>query len=291
MLLITFLLYSIIGLSTATPATPSLRLVTAAEDRNSLVNSTSEKALKSDLKLPRVYCNGNVYRRNLRESSCVNALQEIPQDPTRVALGARGGPTDFDVGLPFRWISDDGLCVFDIYIPRDDIIDQASTYEFHQAAFNLVHSCISGSGTPTGGIVTGIGRYGRLGLIMTSYEPAVRCQRAVGLEPSNCLDIELNMPVTKTVQVFGQAGEAGVEIELPYTLSNDDNTCTVTIENRGSADLLSWYDIWENVVAVEGICARFERDGTAFALGSRRNIFVDLKGGTASQAATSFGRV
>ena len=105
MLSITFLLYSIIGLSVATPATPSLRLVTAAEDRNSYVNSTLEVAPKSNLNAVRIQCNGNVYRRNLRESSCIDALQEISQDMTRAAIGTRGGPVHFAVELPFRWIS------------------------------------------------------------------------------------------------------------------------------------------------------------------------------------------
>ncbi|KAL8831103.1 MAG: hypothetical protein Q9191_001052 [Dirinaria sp. TL-2023a] len=287
MLSIIFLLYSIIRLSAASPAVSPLRLVTAAEDRNSSVNSTSAVALNSNPNAIQIHCNGDVYRRNLRESSCVDALQEIPQSLARAVVGARGGPIQFAVDLPFRWISDDGLCVFDIYIPHHDTVDEASMSEFHDAAFNLVHNCISGSGTPVGGVATGIGRYRRLGLIMTSYQPTVRCDAAVGPAPTDCLDILMDMPATTTAQVFGRAGEAGVQVQLPYQLRNDDGTCLVTVETTGSASFLGWYDVWENLVAVEGMCARDERYGTAYALGSRRNVFVHMRGGTASQTATS----
>lgn len=91
--------------SIASPAVSPLRLVTAAEDRNSYVNSTSEAALNSDPNAIQIHCNGDVYRRNLRESSCIGALQEIPQTLARAVIGPRGGPVQFAVDLPFRWIS------------------------------------------------------------------------------------------------------------------------------------------------------------------------------------------
>ena len=55
---------------------------------------------------------------------------------------------------------------------------------------------------------------------MTSYHPTVRCDTAVGPEPRDCIDILLEMPTTKIIQMFGRAGGAGVEIELPLNLSN-----------------------------------------------------------------------
>ena len=47
----------------------------------------------------------------------------------------------------------------------------------------------------------------------------------------------------------------------------DDGTCIVTVESMGRPDRASWYYIWEETVALEGMCARDERYGEAFALG------------------------
>ena len=55
---------------------------------------------------------------------------------------------------------------------------------------------------------------------MTSYEPAVRCSTAVGPEPRDCIDVLLEMPATKDNQEFGLAGQPGVQVALPYQISN-----------------------------------------------------------------------
>lgn len=52
----------------------------------------------------RVRCNGDIYRRHLVESSCVDALSMIPTDTQLASFGTRGRG-DFHINLPFRWIS------------------------------------------------------------------------------------------------------------------------------------------------------------------------------------------
>ena len=55
--------------------------------------------------------------------------------------------------------TDDGRCVFDIYTRGDTVVDLASMNDFHEAADNLVHECVTGRGDWTkGGIATGIGK-------------------------------------------------------------------------------------------------------------------------------------
>ena len=65
-----------------------------------------------------------------------------------------------------------------------------------------------------------IGRHGRLGLIMTSYEPSVRCFEAPGEGPisEECYQILGIMPARKNRQIFGSAGAPGVTVGLPYDI-------------------------------------------------------------------------
>ena len=55
-------------------------------------------------------------------------------------------------------------------------------------------------------------------------------------------------------------------------LSAEDRTCKVTLDMRQTRppvheDVAVWYDIWEAVVAIDGMCARFGKGGTFYNLG------------------------
>lgn len=54
-------------------------------------------------------------------------------------------------------------------------------------------------------------------------------------------------------------------------LSIDDRTCVAIVDIRGAPAVESWYRIWEEMVAIEGMCARNGLDGTAYALGKLSN--------------------
>ena len=54
-------------------------------------------------------------------------------------------------------------------------------------------------------------------------------------------------------------------------LDIDDWTCVATVDIRGAPAVESWYRIWEEMVAVEGMCTRNGLDGTAYALGKLNN--------------------
>lgn len=47
----------------------------------------------------------------------------------------------------------------------------------------------------------------------------------------------------------------------------DDGTCVATIDITGPEAAESWYHIWEEFVAVEGMCTWKGMEGMAFALG------------------------
>ncbi|KAL8657205.1 MAG: hypothetical protein Q9226_002145 [Calogaya cf. arnoldii] len=122
------------------------------------------------------------------------------------------------------------------------------------------------------------GHHGRLSLVMTSFQPQVRCTHPTSSAANDCYGILATMPTSKDLQAWGKRGTRYVVNELPYHLFNYDRTCTATIrQNRGPSSITSWYRIWEDLVAVEGMCSRHGLDGQAFALGLGRNIVVDMK--------------
>ena len=50
-------------------------------------------------------------------TSCTNAWEKIPQDSETYTYGLRAdiaAGANLDVGLPVRYLSDDGLCAIDI---------------------------------------------------------------------------------------------------------------------------------------------------------------------------------
>lgn len=42
----------------------------------------------------------------------------------------------------------------------------------------------------------------------------------------------------------------------------------MTLYSTGAPALASWYQIWEEVVAVEGMCADEDREGMAYSIGA-----------------------
>ena len=160
--------------------------------------------------------------------------------------------------------TDDGRCIFDIYA-RENESDQASMNDFRRAANSLIHECVSGGTRTEGGIAIGIGasrshffplclphdinhllfafvpslarcssltmvietlgQRRRLGLIMTSYQPSVRCSNIPRPDehdyaPEDCDEILLEMPATKNFEHFGTNIDPHQGIRLPFELMN-----------------------------------------------------------------------
>ncbi|KAG6986474.1 hypothetical protein G7Y79_00082g100900 [Physcia stellaris] len=269
-----------------------------------VTNKTSLAAADASnftLNASRVVCNAAIYRHDLRGESCLDALAGIGDDQQYVSFGPRHTGHDFYIPLPYRWISSDGLCVFDIFIPNNHVADWARMNDFNEAAAHLTDECLSEGGEPSeGGIATGIGLHSHLSLIMTSYKPTVRCSNPVAHEPRDCDEILLTMLTSRGTQTFGPAGVPGVQVHLPFEMANGTlspypspnyeavplSTFVALSFTRAPA-LASWYQIWEEVVAVEGMCADEDREGMAYSIGSRRNMFLELKGGSTRNTAVS----
>ena len=50
-------------------------------------------------------CDGDLYKRDLRKGSCINARRGMVEDMEWFSIGPQGGPMLTDVNLPYRWIS------------------------------------------------------------------------------------------------------------------------------------------------------------------------------------------
>ena len=94
------LLFSLV-LNSIIPHNPLLSLERALSNQTRKASNASASLLND----ARYHCNGDLYRRNLQEGSCVNALTTIPRSSEVVTFGPRRAPVPFHVELPFRWIS------------------------------------------------------------------------------------------------------------------------------------------------------------------------------------------
>ena len=94
------LLFSL-ALTSVIPHNPFLGLGRALPNQTRTASNSSTSLLND----PHYHCNGDLYRRNLQEGSCVNALTTISRSSEVVTFGPRIGPVPFHVELPFRWIS------------------------------------------------------------------------------------------------------------------------------------------------------------------------------------------
>ena len=121
-------------------------------------------------------------------------------------------------------------------------------------------------------------------LVMASYVPNVDCKNYPGPPTENCQTIVNSMPASKYQKSWGTAhAPLNADITLPRTLRESKSNlgknqsyhqfaecfqiagrkCMAIIETLGPTDVSSWYEIWQAVVALEGICVRNGLVGTA----------------------------
>lgn len=109
-----------------------------------LVNSTF---LKVSMGMP--FCRTS-YGSEVELASCTNAWQKIPRDSESRLYGLRAdiaAGAHVDVGLPLRYLSDDGLCAIDIrakneYDPVLKEADLADNINVSQAAKEVLDRCV-----------------------------------------------------------------------------------------------------------------------------------------------------
>ncbi|KAI4136622.1 MAG: hypothetical protein LQ341_005523, partial [Variospora aurantia] len=169
-----------------------------------------------------------------------------------------------DVTLPIRFISYDGLCTIDIVTKDGVTSDTTSYYDLLRASISLEHACVAKN--QVGGIAMNIGEQAGLGLVMTSFQPRVQCRRGQAPPLSNCWHLADTMKTTQEKNTWGNPGDPNAFIRLPKPLYEGNRKCAAVIRTVGPTDVSSFYEIWENIVAVNGMCVRFGHLGSALAV-------------------------
>lgn len=227
-------------------------------------------------------CNGQTYGFNVPLRSCMDAYRQIPDDATDLTFAPRH-TVSCDIALPFRWISSDGRCIIDVLIKDSSPSANVSYSELRTAANLLSFHCVNRRSQ--GGIVTGLGDGLHVDLIMASYVPDVYCEDSPGPPTENCKTIGNSMPATSYEKLWGTAHDFHADITLPRTLLEPGRRCMAMIETLGPTDVSSWYDIWQAVIALDGMCVRNGQVGTARRRGLGGNLFVNISNENSQSSA------
>ena len=104
--------------NTSLTTNPGIVLLTTNEGNHSAQANLTLSSLKSTNSKPIISCDGQRYRRNLKKSSCMDAVHQIPQGSKTLLFGLRIGQR-MDVILPSRFISGKScshqLCISSFY--------------------------------------------------------------------------------------------------------------------------------------------------------------------------------
>ena len=168
-----------------------------------------------DLKAGSIKCNERYLGKDLELASCINAWTKIPRDNiaysyglrTDIAAGAR-----FDIGLPVRYLSDNGVCAIDIrprYGAEADLNkgDSAENIEISAAARAVIERCVATR--PQGGYNNGFSKKGLLTIAVLKYKPSMVCNQATEQKPypQFCERILQTMSARSHVSVFALSSD------------------------------------------------------------------------------------
>lgn len=116
-------------------------------------------------------CKGARYDYDLKSQSCIDACRSIPaKDQTRFTFGART-MSQFEVQLPYRVLSTDGLCAVDIRERPGAKWDSATWAEISVKAREIVDSCVLLHSQKLGVTVGGVGAKGGLSATVRCTSP------------------------------------------------------------------------------------------------------------------------
>ncbi|KAI4100669.1 MAG: hypothetical protein L6R37_005332 [Teloschistes peruensis] len=240
------------------------------QSNNATTTTHNASAISSGNGISR--CDGSKYRSNLQKSSCQNAILQIPQTQSSVRFRWRsGGGSPSDLPLPQRFISKDGLCIAEVVLKDKARSGRAKWSEIAKAAVDMYFGCVVPKGE--GSMAMDIGEDKTLGLIMTSYTPRVTCLSVRDAPPIvNCMTILDKMFTSPIPRVFGIPGKAKPDVPLPKLMQEAQKQCQFivrTTDAQAHEDWSSWYEIWEAVQALIGMCVQYGKTG--FALRGRKN--------------------
>lgn len=158
-------------------------------------------------------CKGTRYDYGLKSQSGIDAWRSIPaKNQTRFTFGART-MGQFEVQLPYRVLSTDGLCAVDIRERPGAKWDSATWAEISVKAREIVDSCVLLLSQKLGVTVGGVGAKGGLSATVRSYKPDVTCRSYPSYVDRGICSILLNkLPVARIPFVFTRTGRTGAKM-------------------------------------------------------------------------------
>lgn len=256
---------------------PTLQFLNLSKIANyaDLVNATSGE----------VNCVGQRYGYNLNKTSCDEVWKRIPTDSRILSFGARTVGT-FERPLPYRYLSDDGLCAIDVDIMNSFGSDTATNHDISTAAKSILDKCVFRDVTKTvyesiGGVYPGVGRHSGLKVKVSSYSPTVKCEP--GLAPPDiaaCLNLMGTMQTGKSRVSFVRKRDPTRirNLIVPKRVASATGLCTAVIDlEEGEADISSWHEMWMAAEAVNEICIQNDKAGTAHKIGQDETLMLSLR--------------
>ncbi|KAL6717430.1 hypothetical protein ACLMJK_005345 [Lecanora helva] len=218
------------------------------------------------------------YSSELRFDDCMDALNTFVYPPRRnLSIGNRiaSGQSYWDLDLPVRWVSGNGLCSFEVFKHGRQTRSLATGNDLVSAGQALIAQCVQAR-NGQGGTATMIGVNGQISLVMGRTTPRnVECLDDVHPYYDHCNELIASIPASVTpVHVFGPLSRAGVDQLLPKAwASRPPNVCLLVLAaSSGQADVTdssTFFAIWEAFVLLKAMCVRFEKTGRVSGLGGR----------------------
>ena len=171
------------------------------------INTTSTNAT-----LREVVCHV-AYGTGLALSSCQNAWKRMPWGNDLYSYGRRAdiaAGAHWDLGIPIRYLSDDGRCAIDITNRRDyDAAlaggDSATDFDVSEAAKTVLDRCVAAR--LRGGSIRGFSQRDQLLVTVTKYESRAVCEptsEAIPFAPF-CEEVLQKMQVRRRTDTFASS--------------------------------------------------------------------------------------
>ncbi|KAK0514244.1 hypothetical protein JMJ35_002861 [Cladonia borealis] len=267
------------------PGPSSIVNLTADAQVNGQVNLTLDASSNNGPDNNDIECSGALYGRGLTYNSCTTAIASFIQPFSGwITVGPRESEAKYNYLLPWRWISDDGSCIIDIFPQEQGGDGMVLPKQLIDAATELVDQCVV-KGNGIGGVITDVGWNGKFDLAVRPFDgSAVACQEKPADPPlgDGCDALLQTMPAAMDDQdTFGPAGAPGVTATLPYAHYTDSSNCALAITlmpdvPTSTVDSESWYYIWEYAVAIQGMCVRQGYEGSIIGAGENEHLMVWL---------------
>lgn len=244
-----------------------------------LLNTTALSLNASNLNEGRPRCSGRMFGTAPNIASCRRAINKITPEQGERTWGMRddshSGP-EYAVNLPWRWLSQDGLCSVQVYLVAPATVGHVSPAEVKRGAEAVFETCVVGHSL--GGLASDLGGDNKLAVVVQSADNAnVQC---IGDPPpphyQDCFLVVHSMFATMQRQTFGSIGDPTVENPLPHTFYSLPHGACVAVVSIPPAlrETSSWYEIWDAVDAMAWMCVLNGQVGKVSGIGDQGRIGV-----------------